>query len=236
MKRTLAAVLLILSCLFPSAASVLFAAEGGSAPVSQKDKESYSIGYEVGLSMKADGVEVNFEKLVQGLQDAINDKKAQLGSDEMKKLIVGLKKKARETQTRAIQAQNAKNAEASRTFFEENKKREGIMTTESGLQYRVLQEGSGASPKSEDFVKVNYRGTFLDGKEFDNSYAKGEPLRIQMDRVIKGWKEALPMMKVGSRWQLFVPPELGYGDRSYGPIQPNSALIFEVELISVGDG
>ena len=110
-------------------------------------------------------------------------------------------------------------------------------TTESGLQYKVLKEGDGISPGPKDSVKVNYRGTFIDGTEFDNSYEKGEPITVQTDRVIKGWTEALQMMKVGSKWQIFVPPELGYGRRgSPGKIPPNKVLVFEMELMDVEKG
>ena len=189
--------LFMLLCFILLATPYLFAAEPAPALETQNEKESYSIGYQVGLSMKTDGVEVDFERLVQGLQDAINAKEPLLSTEEMKKLIVDLKKKAREAQMRKIQEQIVKNAEESEKFLEENRKKEGIKTTESGLQYKVLKEGDGAAPGPEDFVTVNYRGTFIDGKEFDSSYAKGEPARVRVDGVIKGWTEALPMMKAG---------------------------------------
>ena len=200
----------------------------------QKEKESYSIGYEVGRSMKADGVDVDFKILTQGLEDAINRKEPRLKDEEMRKLIVDLRKKARETQYKNFQEMIARNAQESEKFLAENGKKEGVKVTSSGLQYKVLREGDGAVPKPEDFVKVNYRGTFIDGKEFDSSYKKGEPLRIQADSVIKGWVEALSMMKVGSKWQLFVPSELAYGKRGFGQqIPPNAALIFDMELLAV---
>ena len=131
----------------------------------------------------------------------------------MRTLIVDLKKRAREAQMRKIQEQIVENAKESKKFLEENKKKEGVKTTESGLQYKVLREGDGISPGPEDYVTVNYRGTFIDGKEFDSSYKKGEPARVQVDGVIKGWTEALPMMKTGSKWELYVPPDLAYGRR-----------------------
>jgi FKBP-type peptidyl-prolyl cis-trans isomerase FklB len=224
-------------CILVLATPYLFAAGPAPALETQNEKESYSIGYEVGLSMKTDGVEVNFEILIQGLQDAINQKEPRLKAEEMKKLIVDLKKKSREVQMRKIQEQIVKNAQEAEKFLEENKKKEGVKTTESGLQYKVLREGDGATPKPEDFVKVHYRGTFIDGKEFDNSYAKGEPIRVQVDGVIKGWTEALPLMKVGSKWQLFVPPGLAYGRGGLGQrIPPNKVLVFEMELLEVEKG
>jgi FKBP-type peptidyl-prolyl cis-trans isomerase FklB len=151
----------MLLCVLVLATPRLFAAEPASAPETQKDRESYSIGYEVGMSMKTDGVEVDFDRLTQGLQDAINSREPRLTTDEMRKLIVDLKKKSREAQMRRIQEQIVANAKESEKFLEENKKKEGVKTTGSGLQYKVLKEGDGATPGPADFVKVNYRGTFL---------------------------------------------------------------------------
>lgn len=229
--------LLLFSLILVPASSPLFAAGPASALQTQKEKESYSIGYEVGRSMRTDGVDVDSGILTQGLEDAINQKEPRLKDEEMRKLIVDLRKKAREAQLRKVQEQSVQNAKESEQFLAENRKKEGIKVTESGLQYRILKEGDGPVPGPEDFVKVNYRGTFIDGKEFDSSYAKGEPARVQADGVIKGWTEALAMMKVGSRWQLFVPPELAYGRGGLGQrIPPNKVLVFDVELLSVEKG
>jgi FKBP-type peptidyl-prolyl cis-trans isomerase FklB len=215
------------------AAPQLFAAETATALATQNEKESYSIGYQVGISMNTDGVEVDFDKLVQGLQDAIHAKEPLLSTEEMRTLIVDLKKRARDVQMRKIQEQIVENAKESEKFLAENKKKDGVKTTASGLQYKVLKEGDGVTPAPEDFVTVNYRGTFIDGTEFDSSYAKGEPIRVQADGVIKGWTEALAMMKTGDKWQLFVPPLLGYGRGGTGRIPPNKVLVFEMELLSV---
>ena len=221
---------LILLMLAPS----FLLADEAPALKTQKDKESYSIGYQVGLSMKSDGVEVDFDKLTQGLQDAITDQEPLLSIEEMRDLIVALKEKARKVQLRKIQETVVKNAEESEKFLAENREKEGIKTTESGLQYKVLQEGEGISPKVDDFVTVHYRGTFTDGEEFDSSYARGEPQRFQTDGVIRGWTEALQMMKVGSKWKIFVPPDLAYGRSGLGQkIPPNKVLVFEIELLSV---
>jgi len=219
------------------AASPVFAEGPATAIEDQKDRESYSIGYQVGLSMKSDGVEVNFEKLIEGLQHAIDGKEPLLSTDEMKRLIVDLRKRAREVQMKKIQEQIVSNAQESEKFLDENGKKEGVKTTESGLQYKVLKEGDGPSPKPEDFVKVNYLGTFTDGTEFDSSFAKGEPQTFQTDGVIKGWTEALQMMKAGSKWQIFVPPHLAYGRGGLGQrIPPNKVLVFELELLSIEKG
>jgi len=210
------------------------AAETSLTPETQKERESYSIGYQVGQSMKVDGVEVDFERLIQGLEDAIDGMQPLVSQEEMRKLIVDLKKRARETQLRKIQETIVENLEESEKFLVENGKKEGVRTTQSGLQYKVLREGDGMAPALADLVTVHYRGTFIDGTEFDNSYAKGEPQRFKTDGVIKGWTEALQMMKAGSKWQLFVPPQLAYGRSGFPPhIPPNKVLVFEVELLAV---
>jgi len=237
MLRAIGTRVIILSGFLFWATPHLFAEQPVPPLETQKEKESYSIGYQVGRSMQADDVEVDFERLIQGLQDAINKKEPRVSEEEMRKLIVDLKKKSREVQMRKLQEQIVKNARESEKFLEENRKKEGIKTTESGLQYMVLREGDGITPGLEDFVRVNYRGTFINGKEFDSSYAKGEPQKFQTDGVIKGWTEALQMMKVGSKWQLFVPPHLAYGRGGLGQrIPPNMVLVFEIELLAVEKG
>jgi FKBP-type peptidyl-prolyl cis-trans isomerase FklB len=203
-------------------------------PTSQKDKESYSIGFQVGSSMKTDGVEVSFDRLVEGLKDAMEGEKPRLSEEEMKKLVVDLRKRAREAQLRKIQEHSVKNLKEGEAFLDENKKKEGVKTTESGLQYRIMKEGDGPVPKATDTVTVHYRGTFIDGKEFDSSYQRDKPEKLEVDGVIKGWTEALQLMKVGSKWQIFVPSDLAYGRGGQGSrIPPNSVLIFEIELISI---
>jgi len=203
----------------------------------QKEKESYSMGYEIGLNIKNGGIEADFAKLMQGMRDAAEGKEPRLSPDDMKTQVAALKKRAREYELRKLQEQIVRNAEEAEKFLEANRKKAGIKTTESGLQYKVLKEGEGNVPTSEDWVKVNYRGTFTDGKEFDSSYARGEPQTIQTDGVIKGWTEALQMMKVGSKWLIYLPPQLAYGRGGLGQkIPPNKVLVFELELLSIERG
>jgi len=229
--------LLILTCFLLWAAPHLFAAESAPGLTNQNEKESYSIGYQVGRSIMSDGVDVDFDKLIQGLQDAINDKAPLLNMEEMRTLILDLKKQARTMQMEKLREQTVENFEESKKFLAENKKKEGVKTTKSGLQYKVMKKGQGISPKPEDFVKVNYRGTFIDGTEFDSSYAKDEPARLKVGGVIKGWTEALQMMKTGSKWQVFIPPSLAYGTTgNAGRIPPNKLLVFEIELLAVEKG
>lgn len=242
MLRSIGRGLCIFTCFWVAVTVFLFEANVFGANASptletQNEKESYSIGYQIGLSMKTDDIEVDFEKLIQGVQDAVKGKEPLLSAEEMRKLIIDLKRNAREIQMRMFQEQIVENAEESKAFLEQNKQKEGVKTTGSGLQYRVLKEGSGMTPAPEDYVKVNYRGTFIDGREFDSSYETGEPIRVRVNGVIKGWTEALGMMKVDSKWQLFVPPELAYGRHGHGQrIPPNKVLVFEVELLGIEKG
>jgi len=217
--------------------SSLSVASGASAltPEKQIEKENYSIGYQIGVGMRADRVKIDVDSFVQGLLAGTGGTEPVLDRVEMKDLIVALRKTAYETKLREKQELLVRNAEESQAFLEKNAKLEGIKTTESGLQYKILQQGDGPSPTIEDFVKVNYRGSFTDGKEFDSSYARGKPEVFQTDGVIKGWTEALLMMKPNSKWILFVPPELAYGRGGLeGKIPSNAVLVFEIELVSFG--
>lgn len=204
-------------------------------PEARLQKENYSIGYQLGIGMKYDRVDVEADSLVQGLLDATSGAKPFLSLDEMKRLIIDIKKKSREVRLREMQEAMVKNAEEAKAYLVKNAKKQGVKTTESGLQYKILRPGHGASPTVNDFVKVQYRGMFADGTEFDSSYAKGEPQIFQTDGVIKGWTEALLMMKPNSKWKIFVPPELAYGRGGLeGKIPPNKTLVFEIELLSFG--
>jgi FKBP-type peptidyl-prolyl cis-trans isomerase FklB len=188
----------------------------------QNDKVSYSIGVNIGMNLSKAKVSVNPEILAAGIKDAIAGK-PQL-TDEQRKDVMTTFEKDMQQKQKAL----------GEKFLEENKKKEGVKTTASGHQYKVIKEGSGPQPKATDVVTVNYRGTLIDGTEFDSSYKRGEPATFPLDRVIKGWTEGVQLMKVGSKFQLFVPPNLGYGDRAVSPDLPaNSTLIFEVELLNV---
>ena len=199
----------------------------------QKDKESYSLGYQFGQGAKSQGLDINLELYASGVRDALGGSKPQLSEQEMRQTVLELQKRFIAAREKEIKEISARNLAAGKAFLEENKKKEGIKTLPSGLQYKVLTEGSGKTPKAADNVTINYKGTFINGSEFDSSYKRGKPTTFQVDKVVKGWTEALQLMKEGSKWELFIPPELGYGDRGGGPVPPNSILIFEVELISV---
>jgi FKBP-type peptidyl-prolyl cis-trans isomerase FklB len=198
----------------------------------QKDKESYSLGYMFGQSIKAQGLDINLEVYSSGIRDALGGTKPPLSQEEIQKTVAELQKRVMAARQKELKEMAEKNLAEGKTFLEENKKKEGVKTLPSGLQYKTLTEGSGKTPKATDQVTVNYRGTLIDGTEFDSSYKRGTPATFQADKVVRGWTEALQLMKEGSKWQLFIPSELGYGERGTGPIPPNSTLIFEVELIS----
>ncbi|MEY2550169.1 MAG: FKBP-type peptidyl-prolyl cis-trans isomerase FklB [Verrucomicrobiota bacterium] len=200
----------------------------------QKDKASYSIGYDIGETFKKQKIEVNVDALVAGLKEAVAGKEAAMSKEDREKTLQAFQKEMMEKQMTASKEAGAKNQAEGEKFLAENKKKEGVKTTASGLQYKVVKEGSGESPKETDTVVTNYRGTLIDGTEFDSSYKRNEPASFPVNRVIKGWTEALQLMKPGAKYQLFIPSSLGYGERGAGQlIGPNATLIFEVELLSI---
>jgi FKBP-type peptidyl-prolyl cis-trans isomerase FklB len=200
----------------------------------QKDKASYSIGYDIGSTFKKQNVELNADALFAGFKDALAAKEAALSKEEREKTLEAFQKEMMEKQAAASKEAATKNAAEGEKFLAENKNKEGIKTTASGLQYKVLKEGSGPTPKETDTVVTNYKGTLLDGTEFDSSYKRNEPMTFPVNRVIKGWTEALQLMKPGAKYQLFIPSALAYGERGAGrDIGPNATLIFEVELLSI---
>jgi FKBP-type peptidyl-prolyl cis-trans isomerase FklB len=200
----------------------------------QKDKESYSLGYQFGQSLKMQGIDLNLDVYISALRDALGEKEPQMSAEEMRSTVMGLRQRLAVAQQKALKEKGDKNLAEGKAFLAENGKKEGVKTLPSGLEYKVLSEGTGKTPKKTDTVTVHYRGTFLDGTEFDSSVARGKPATFRVDGVIPGWTEALQLMKEGAKWQLFIPPELAYGERGMPPrIPPQSTLIFEVELISV---
>jgi FKBP-type peptidyl-prolyl cis-trans isomerase FklB len=219
-------------------ASVLVASIGlaqDKSPLKdQKEKASYSIGLELGNSLKKGKMDVNADTLFKGLKDGLSGAKPLLSEEQVKETMTALQKEMMEKQAAASKEAAEKNAAAGEKFLAENKKKEGVKTTASGLQYKVIKEGTGTPPKETDTVVTNYKGTTLDGTEFDSSYKRNEPATFPVNRVIKGWTEALQLMKPGSKYQLFIPSSLAYGERAVGKdIGPNSTLIFDVELLSI---
>ena len=198
------------------------------------DKVSYSIGLNIGKDFKAQNIEVNPDLLARGIKDALSDSKPLLTEEEIQE-AVGTFQQERMAEAEAMAKEmGEKNLKEGEAFLQENAKREGVVALPSGLQYEVIEEGPGKSPKPGDEVTVHYRGTLVDGTVFDSSYERGEPVTFPVEGVIPGWTEALQLMKEGAKWKLFIPPSLAYGERGAGQvIGPNATLIFEVELISV---
>lgn len=201
----------------------------------QKEKASYAIGMNIGKNLKKDSVEVDPAILLRGLKDALAGNKLLLTDDEAKTALMALQTEVRAKEEAKVKAAGVANKKTGDAFLAANKTKEGVVSLPSGLQYKIIKPGTGPKPTAEDTVLCHYRGTLVDNTEFDSSYKRGEPLKIPVGGVIKGWTEAIQLMPVGSKWQLYIPSDLAYGERGApgSPIGPNSALVFDVELISI---
>ena len=200
----------------------------------QKDKASYAIGLNVGKGLHRDSVDVDPAIVARGLKDGMTGAKPLLTDDEMQSVMTALQTDVRQKQQAKMQVAGDANKKAGEAFLAANKSKPGVVVLPDGLQYKVLKEGSGPKPTATDSIVCNYRGTLLDNTEFDSSAKHGQPLTYQVGKLIKGWSEALQLMPVGSKWQLFVPSDLAYGDKGAGgDIGPNATLIFEIELLSI---
>lgn len=221
----------------PSAAKTGTAskAQPVTALTTNKQKASYAIGMNWGTGLHRQGIDVDSAALIQGMKDALAGGKTLLTEDEARTALMQLQKEMQEKQQAKAAAEGEANKKEGDAFLAANKTKEGVVTLPSGLQYKILKEGNGPKPTASDSVVCNYKGTLINGTEFDSSYKRGEPATFPVTGVIKGWTEALQLMPVGSKWQLFIPPDLAYGPRGTpgGPIGPNATLIFEVELISI---
>ncbi len=229
MRRFLAGV--VISTLF---FAVQVYGDEGQQLKDKKDKVSYALGLDVGNAMKKQSIDINSDIFMQGLKDALSGGKKMMSDEEVRETLTAFSKEMMEKQKENMKKLAEKNKQEGDAFLAENKKKEGVKTLESGLQYKIITEGTGKTPKSGDTVTVNYRGTLVDGTEFDSSYKRGQPATFPVSGVIKGWTEALQLMKEGAKWQIFIPSNLAYGEKGAGGmIGPNAVLIFDVELISV---
>jgi len=208
----------------------VFAAEAKAELKDQKSRINYSVGYQIGGDFQRQGVELDPESLVRGIRDALAEKQPLMSEEEMRNTLVQLKKKIVAQESKQRQARLEKSREEGKKFLDENAKKVGVITLPSGLQYQVLQEGKGKQPTLKDTVTVNYRGVKLSGIEFDSSYKEGKPVTFHLDSVIPGWQEALPMMKEGGKWKLFLSPKLAFGNK--GPLE-NQTVIYEIELLKI---
>lgn len=195
-----------------------------------KQKFSYTAGYQIGQNLKRQNLDLDSKTFSQGVQDAMTSAKPRLKPEEMQAAVQNQQKKDMEKQAAVAK----KNLDAGLAFLEANKKKDGVTTTASGLQYKVITEGKGKQPKSTDTVVAHYRGTLINGTEFDSSYQRNEPATFPVAGVIRGWQEVLPLMQEGAKWQVYIPSDLAYGPRGAGKeIGPNEVLIFDIELVSV---
>jgi len=206
----------------------------------QKEKASYALGMKIGGDLRRQGVNAAVDPALaaRGFKDALAGSKLQLSDDEMRAVLTQLQNQVRDKQQAKAHEEGTAARKQGEDFLAANKSKEGVVTLPSGLQYKILKEGVGPKPTANDTVSCNYRGTLLSGKEFDSSYKSGkaEPVSFPVSGVIKGWTEALQLMPVGSKWQLFIPADMAYGDRGAGSdIGPGETLIFEVELVSIGE-
>jgi FKBP-type peptidyl-prolyl cis-trans isomerase FklB len=205
-----------------------------AAPKTSIEKFSYCVGLNIGKTCKKDGLDLDMNQLVKGVKDALAGAKPALSEAEIREVMAAIENEVQSKRSVRGKELGGKNAKEGEAFLAENKNKEGVKTTPSGLQYKVIKNGSGKTPKATDTVVTHYRGTLIDGTVFDSSYDRGEPATFPVGKVIKGWTEALQLMNVGSKWQLFIPSELAYGPGGAGDdIGPNAVLIFEIELIAI---
>ncbi len=222
----------VVALLVPLAA---FAQEQKPTISDPKDKKSYALGATLGQSMKQQGLDLNLDVFFKGMKDAFTGGEMMMSQKEVQDAMTAFQSEMMAKTQEKNKIAGEKNKKEGEAFLAENKTKPGVVTTPSGLQYKVITEGKETrKPKEDETVTVNYRGTLLDGTEFDSSYKRGTPATFPVKGVIRGWVEALQLMTVGSKWQLFIPSSLAYGENGAGPqIGPNSTLIFEVELVSI---
>ena len=200
----------------------------------KKDRVSYGIGVDIGNNLKRNLIDVNPDMVSQGLKDALGGGKVLMTDNEVRETLTAFQKEMMAKQQEHMKQLAEKTKKEGEEFLAGNKGKEGVVVLPDGLQYKVLKAGDGPKPKATDTVEVNYRGTLVNGTEFDSSYKRGQAATFPVNAVIKGWTEALQLMPVGSKWQIFLPPELAYGDRAVGrDIPANSTLIFEVDLLGI---
>jgi len=219
---------------FSAAVSAQDAAQTAPKPVPlDKNKLSYALGYKLGLDMIMTQAPVDVATVLKGVQDGYGKKEPTIKREEMGMQLYSLEEKMRAESEVAFKKVAGENQAKSLKFLAENKVKKNIITLPSGIQYRVIEEGNGVRPTPQSDVTVHYRGSLIDGKEFDSSFATGTPAKFKVDQVLPGWQEVLPLMRVGDYWQVFLPPEKAYGERGPRSIGPNQALQFEIKLIEV---
>jgi FKBP-type peptidyl-prolyl cis-trans isomerase len=211
-------------------------ANAAEAPAykTDNDKQSYAIGVDLARNLKRQGITADTSALLEGLRDELSGTKLLMSEEELRMTLNAFQVNLKKSRARALRAVAELNKEAGEAFLAANQAKQGVVTLPSGLQYKIIQEGSGKRPTANDTVEVNYRGTLINGAEFENSYRREQPPTLKVTGVIPGLTEALKLMPAGSKWELFIPPELAYGERGSGRrIGPNATLIFELELLAI---
>jgi len=209
------------------------AKKDAAVPQTELEQVSYIFGARIGASFVQQGVDIKVDWLAKGMTDAIAARPLALTNDQMAQIMQDFQNRIAAEQQQRLQRDAAKNLAEGTAFLAANKKKEGVKVLPSGLQYKILKQGTGSSPTAQDKVRTHYRGRFINGAEFDSSYKRGKPAEFALTGVIKGWTEALQLMKEGAKWELYVPANLAYGEKSRQGMPPNSTLIFEVELLEV---
>lgn len=234
LKKTLIASV-ALALLFGLAGYACAQEEGGEAPTLETDKQkaSYAIGHNLGSNFDSQGVDIDLEVLIAGLRAGLAGEEPPLPAEELQAAVQALQQEVMAAQQARTQAEAAENQAAGQEFLAENAQKEGVQVTDSGLQYEVVEPGVGESPEAQDQVQIHYTGTLIDGTKFDSSHDRGQPATFPVSGVIAGFAEGLQLMKEGGKYKLYIPPDIGYGERASGPIPPNSTLIFDIELLGV---
>ena len=199
----------------------------------EKGKLSYAVGWDIGADIARRSTEFDVESIITAIRDVAAEKDPRVSVEEMQILLTALQEKVRAEQVEQFRVLSEENMAKSEAFLLANKSKTGIVALPSGVQYRVIEEGDGGRPGLESRVTVHYRGSKLDGREFDSSFARGTPEEFTVNAVLKGWQEVLPLMKAGSTWQIFVPPEMAFGARGNPPVGPNEALMFDLKLVEI---
>ncbi len=199
----------------------------------EKGKLSYSVGWDIGADIKRRSTEFDVESLITAIRDVVAESEPKVSAVEMRTLLTALQEKVRAEQIEQFRILSEENQAKSEAFLAANKSKLGIVVLPSGVQYRIIEEGDGPRPGLDSKVSVHYRGSKLDGREFDSSFARGTPEEFSVNAVLKGWQEVLPLMKQGATWQIFIPPELAFGNRGNPPVGPNEALMFDLKLVEL---
>ena len=212
-------------------------ASASAPPQVSKSKLSYAVGFDLGMNLRQQsqqGLDLNIDRVIEAIRDVHNEADPQVPREEMATILEQLNKEIKQKRLAAYRELADKNKNKSEKFLQENRAKDGIVALPSGVQYRVIESGSGEKPALDDTVTVHYRGITMDDVEFDSSFARGKPETFQVDQVLKGWQEVLPLMKEGATWQIFVPPEMAFGLRGQPPVGPNEAVQFDLKLVEVG--